>query len=334
MAFVIDSSEWSFNACNRSRVISTIETFLDALDRITKRGEIFWVGKDFHTREMFMGHPLWSLFHADSGLDLPRELSQELAGYLNKAPYYEDEPDWPEEFTQGSDLDVDGSGPVQNYDVLWAHSLVKNKRACGCIGLFREGVYLATANDHEEHIHWINGERSQIKFWRDAIVIQGDSPAMLRDLAPHAYPNIFFPDSVWRGCARFNGGYYSQSKELRRYLEVFDDYGYWVFTAPPPAELLSDPVNEASLDAPSRQLIERRFLLLNLVVAPENADVFEDADCREARMLELEGSKFYCEWHGKLQLWQNRVHIHPPVSQSKDKLIVGFMADHLPLPND
>lgn len=334
MAFVIDSSEWDFNACNRDSVIGVVENFLDALDRMTKRGETFWLGRDFHTREMFMGHPLWSLFHRDSGLDLPRELSQELAGYLNKAPYYEDEPDWPDEFALGSDVDIDSLGLVQNYDVLWAHSLVKNNRACGCVGLFREGEYITTANGHAESIHWVISERNQVEFWRAAIIVQGDSPATLRSLAPHAYPNTFFPDSIWRGCTRFNGGYHSQSRELRRYLEVFDDHGHWVFTASPPAELLSDPVDEINQDAPSRQLIERRFLLFNLVVAPENPDVYADFDCREARMLDLDGARLYCEWHGKLQTWQNRVHIHPPVSQSENKIIVAFMADHLPLPND
>ena len=67
-------------------------------------------------------------------------------------------------------------------------------------------------------------------------------------------------------------------------------------------------------------------------MAPENPDVYLDRRCREARQITIAGRTLFCEWHGKLEPHRNRVHVHPPVRESKDKLIIGIFDEHLPLP--
>lgn len=67
-------------------------------------------------------------------------------------------------------------------------------------------------------------------------------------------------------------------------------------------------------------------------MAPENPDVYLDNRCRRAREIAIGERTLYCEWHGKLELHQNRVHIHPPVIESNGKVIIAFFHEHLPLP--
>ncbi len=83
----------------------------------------------------------------------------------------------------------------------------------------------------------------------------------------------------------------------------------------------------------TNQLVERRFRGWGLEIAPENPDVWEDGRCRRARERVLEGRTLYCEWHYKFG-HRNRAHIHPPVPESQDKLVVAIFRDHLPLPGD
>lgn len=184
-------------------------------------------------------------------------------------------------------------------------------------------------------VHFVVDEPTHRGFFREAVAAQKLDLHAVEALAPHAFPEIHFVDGVWRDARRFDGGYARAREALLGFLAVLDDHGAWVFTDSTGRLSPGEPVSEASkLVAVTRALIERRFHGWGLVVAPENPDVFRDAECRRARTLTLGSQQLYCEWHYKLERNTNRVHIHEPTPASGGKVIVAVYADHLPLPGD
>lgn len=330
MAFVIDGNEWAFDDWDPEDIEQALEDFLEQLERATSRGETLWFGDDFQSRLMREGRSLWQLFEGGLPDALPWELAQELTSYFGRMSCYEDE-EWPESFEDCCRVAIANGDAEDNLDVLWVHLHLLAGKPLACLGLRREGLHRTCSDRGVVDMYWVRSNKTQVAFWREAIVKEGDSPGALQQIAPHAFPNLYFPISVWRGCHNFEGGYTSQAQELRRYLAALDDYGARIFTAPPPSEH-PDQLQKPNGTAPSNQLIIRRFTQLNLDIAPENPNVKANRECRMARELEIGGKIFYCQWHAKLQAWQNRVHIHPPEPESDGKLIIAIMTHHLPLP--
>jgi hypothetical protein len=329
MSFVIDGSEWCFDGLSGAELEAAVQTLIERIVRVTTRGETLWFGHDFQIRPMLADRSLWQ---------------HELAAQLNHLSCYEDQPEdqWPPHFEDLSLISVGGAHPSQNLDVLWAHLSVLDGQATGCLGHVRAGRINTQSEYGENTLHWLGDEMCHTQFWRDAIELEGDGAQTLRRLSAHAYPNLYFPDAVWKGCGDFSGGYYSQSSELRRYLAALNDFGSWIFTAPPNAQLTTDrpaalahaAVNGPKHASPSDQVITRRFAELKLDVVPEKPNVRKDKTSREAREIEIGEKVLYCEWHGKLQAYQNRVHIHPPVPETGNKLVIAIFTSHLPLPGD
>lgn len=344
MSFVVDGSEWRFDGLSGAELEATVQAMIERMERVTARGETLWLGHDFHFRPMLAGRSLWQLFDEDEKLCLSRDTQHELAAQLNHLNCYEDqsEDQWPSHFVDFSSVSVGGDEPSENLDVLWAHLSVLAGRAVGCLGNARSGRIDTQSLHGVTALHWLGDATCQVQFWRDAIELEGDSSQTLRRLAPHAYPNLYFPEAVWRGCNDFTGGYHSQSSELRRYLAALDDFGSWIFSASPddgltadgPSAQASAAVGSAVRASPSDQLVIRRFAQLNLDVVPEKPNVRKDKTSREAREIVIGERVLYCEWHGKLQAYQNRVHIHAAVPESGNKLVVAIFTSHLPLPGD
>lgn len=333
MAFVIDGSEWHFDGLNAENIESAIEKMLECIDRVVKREEKLWLGEDFHTRAMLGNLCLWELFDPTQPIHLKKELEQELAAKINRLDCYIDDANlaWPEHFEKLPDISINGAPPENNQDVLWAHLNALQKKAVGCIGWSRKGKLQTVSDYGTANIHWLDDPSSHTTFWREAIILEGDGPKTLKKFASHAYPDLYFVSSALRDCNSFTGGYYAHSEAIRTYLSVLNDHGKWVFTTPPPAEQRTDkPGNDE--ESPSDQLIERRFELLHLVMAPEKPNVYRDKTCKEAREVTIGSRTLYCEWHAKLEKHQNRIHIHAPVKESGDKVVIAIMAPHLPLP--
>lgn len=332
MSYVLDMQEWQLDAWNAQEITDALEGLLDFLDLAKKRGETVWFGRHINNTKVYGERSFWELF--DGELGLSSDLIQEFSGHFNNALYYDDaEEAWPPKFSDMAAVAVNDEVATDNLDLLWAFCLTNSRRACACVGLGREGRAQVCSDDTQTTLHWVWQEESRASFWRDALLVNGDSVDELRNLAPHAFPKLYFNERVWRGCERLRGGYHTHSAELRRYLAVINDFGYWVFQgAPPDINYPQRVVYGEGL--PSAQLIERRFANLNLDIAPENPDVEAHENCRLARTFDLDGRSLYCHWHGKLQPWINRIHIHSPVAESENMVVIGFVADHLPLPRD
>lgn len=332
MSYVLDMQEWQLDTWNAQEITDALEGLLDFLDIAKQRGETVWIGRHFNDTKIYGDRSFWELFDRGLGLGLSNDLIQEFSGHFNSAIYYDDDEDsWPAKFSDMASVAVNGGTPIDNLDILWAFSLTSIRQACACVGLGREGRAQVSSDGVQITLHWVWLEESRAFFWRDALLVRGDSVDELRKIAPSAYPNLYFNDRVWRGCETLSGGYRTHSTELRRYLAILNDFGYWVFKGEPP--YIDYPQRAVyGRELPSAQLIERRFSHLKLNMAPEKPNVEKNEKCRQARTFDLDGRSLYCHWHGKLQAWINRIHIHGPVAESDNKVVIGFVADHLPLP--
>lgn len=331
MSFVVNGAEWTFNGWSAKEVVDAIDSLLGRIDKTRRRGETVWIGDDLQIKHMFGEFDLWSLCSPSSPIKFPPEMVQELAGWLGTAPRYLDEQDWP----NGMDdilVQIDNESPEVNADLAWAHHCVRGGKAVACLSLKEATIRKTTTTHGTATIHFVNDEYSHRFFWRDAFNVEGDTESTLRRLAAHAFPDLYLVNRVWDGLGDLGGGYLAARSEIRKYLIALDDYGAWVYTCPPPALAPRDVVIAEVGTKPSNQIIERRFIGLNLDMAPEKPNVYGDEKCRTARQVTVKDRTLYCEWHGKLEPHRNRLHIHPPVPQSDNKLVIAIFHEHLPLP--
>jgi hypothetical protein len=331
MAFVVDGAEWCFDGWPAGEIAEAIDQLLERVSTARDRNEIVWIGDDLQTRPVLDALDLWSLFSPTAPIHLQVEIQQELAAWLGIGSCYLDEEKWPDGMSD-SLIQIDSGLPKENADVAWAHHNVRAGIAVACRGLKRSGPHTTLSSQGSATVHWIQNEVTHRAFWRAAIDVEGGSEATLERLAPHAFPDLHFHDGVWRGLNRFAGGYTAMRFQVQRYLAVLDEHGKWAFTYPPPALRRGEATGPRSEGQPPNQVVERRFHGLALTMAPENPDVYANGNCRRAREVTIGKRALYCEWHGKLEPHQNRVHIHPPVPESEGKVVIAIFHEHLPLP--
>lgn len=333
MAFVVDGSDWKLGGKSPAQVQAAIERFLGALGDAKDAGVPVWFGENFQADPVLGDQIIWDLMSHDSPLPLPTEIWQELTAYLSQPRHYVDDGRQPQGFPTHVDIAIDDGPTVPNRDVAWAHHATRNRRAVACIGLWRTGVFDTSSAVATERLHWVGDPRSVAEFWREGIDIEGNTLVAFERLATRAYPELHFLDNVLHHADNFVGGYHANASNLKRHLAVLNDYGHWAFTAAPPAQDPTDPPGTAG-NHPPDHLVQTRFARKHVNIAPEHANVKSNRTCREAREVTLDGRLLYCEWHCKLQGHQNRIHVHRPVTESKDKLVVAIFAQHLPLPGD
>lgn len=331
MSFVVNGAEWAFHGMPSEQAEALIERALEFIATSAERGEEVAVGDDFQTRPMHGTSSLWDLFSPTSLLRLRRELSEELAAWLGKAPRYADADEWPQGFGDTA-VSIAGGAPAANADVEWVHFAVLSGKAMACLTLDDAQVVETTTAAGSAAIHFVADEPSRKAFWRDAIVLAGDDLDALRRYASRAYPDLHFVDGVLDHAASLAGGYLASRHRVRTALASLDDWGSWVFTCPPPAITPHEGPPPDPDARPTNQLIEHRLAGLQLEAAPEKPNVRLDRVSREARETVLGGEILYCEWHIKLEPHRNRIHFHAPASVSADKVVIGMIDEHLPLP--
>lgn len=331
MAFVVDGSDWKLDGKSREQIEAAIERFLEALGDAKKAEVPVWFGENFQADPIFGDQIIWDLMSPGSPLQLPREVWQEVTAYLSQSRHYIEDENQPQGFPSHIDIAIEDGPAVPNRDVAWAHHSVRNGRAVACIGLWRTGFFSTSSVVATQGLHWVGDSRSVADFWRHGIDVEGNTPAAFERLAKRAYPELYFVGNVLHHADAFVGGYHANASNLKRHLAVLNDYGHWAFTAAPPAQDPTEPPGAAG-NRPPDQLVQIRFARLQIDIAPEHANVKADNKCRKAREVSLGGKVLYCEWHCKLQGHQNRIHVHPSVTESDNKLVIAIFAQHLPLP--
>lgn len=332
MAFIIDTLGWDFNNLELSNISLRLETILDRLEIATQRNEKFYFSNELQSRPVYRDMDLWSFLYSDATQDLDNSIITELASYLNGGMYYEDQENiWPEGFPDNNVQDVNGEFVSLDYAFVHFKNLSGSPFAC-ITPVANAPKELISENEHTT-LTFISNDQEHKDFWRkNALFTMRDTQINLKFLSPHAYPNLYFHENVWNGVDDFLGGYAAVYGKLQKYLATLDDYAYWIFTTPPPALHMEDNIVYQANQTPSNDLIQRRFQAVGLIFSPEKPDVKNNAKCRKAREIKIDKSTFYCEWHGKLELYKNRIHIYPPVAESNQKVIIAIFHEHLPLP--
>jgi len=331
MAFIINGADWNFNGLTPEQAEVLIDRALEFIEVSEARGQGVAIGDDFQTRPMYEMLTLWEMFSQASPFQVRRELSQELAAWLNKAPRYVDAYEWPDGFDDAA-ISIDGAPPSCNDDVAWVHHSVRAGIPAASLAIGATGIFTTETSTGSADLHFVSNDTERKHFWRDMILLEGDNLNSLLKYSSRAYPDLYFIHGVLEDAARLSGGYASSRHRVRNALEILDDWGSWAFTYPPPAIAPNEgPPSEFAAN-PTNQLIEHRFAGFGIDAAPEKPNVRNDSVCRTARETALATRTLYCEWHVKLEPHQNRIHFHPPVPESRDKVVIGIIHEHLPLP--
>ncbi len=332
MTYVVNGADWDFSGKTKEYIEQSVGAFLDFIDLLDVREELVKIGDDFQSRMMLGESSLWEMFSAESEPELSGELKQELAAWLGPIQYYADDPDWPVGIEETS-ISIGAAAPVHNPDVAWVHHCLRGGIAAACINLGPPSIRNTQTALGTAQVHFVLGEESRRLFWRDVILIEGDSAESLARNAPRAYPDLYFVNGVLAHLDRLSGGYLASRTRVQAAFAILNDWGGWIFTCPPPVLTpFESTLGVATGTDPSNSVIETRFLGFGLTVAPEKPNVWEHRRSREARETVIENRRFYCHWHVKLQLHRNRIHIHPPAQESGWKVVVGMIDEHLPLP--
>ena len=330
MAFVVNGAEWDFNGLTPGQARTRIDRALEFIETSWERGEEVAVGDDFQTRPMHGEANLWALFTKGAEFSLPGELVRELAAWLSHAPRYANAEVWPDGFGDG-EIAIGDACPVDNPDIAWAHCATHAGNPTACLTLGEARIVATTTATSATDVHFVIDEPSRTAFWRDVIILTGDTLATLIRYAPHAYPALHFVDGVLHDAGRLAGGYPASRQRMRATLATLNDWGRWTFTWPPPA-LAPCEAAPADMEArPTTQIIEHRFAGFHLDAAPENPDVHKRPGPRKARETTRGGRTLYCEWHIKLEGHRNRIHFHAPVAESGGRVVIGMIHEHLPL---
>lgn len=331
MSFVVNGADWDFNGLNVPEAEELIDRALAFIETSRERGEEISVGDDFQTRPMHGAVTLWDLFSAASPLPLPRELSQELSAWLMRAPRYADSDLWPEGF-EDAVISIGGGPAIVNEDVAWVHYSIRSGVPAASLALRASGVIVTSTASGNVDMHFVSDEVGRTRFWRDMIILDGDRLDSILEFASRAYPDLHFVDGVLAGAEHLSGGYLASRQRVRHALEVLNDWGVWTFTCAPPALAPGEAPPPDPSVRPTNHVIELRFAGFGVTAAPENPNVRAHRASREARETLVSGRTLYCEWHIKLQPHQNRIHFHGPIPESGNKVVIGMIHEHLPLP--
>ncbi|WP_341365434.1 hypothetical protein [Yoonia sp. BS5-3] len=331
MSFVVNGAEWCFDGMDPADVGRAFEKVLQFVGTSVERSEAVQIGDDFQSRHMLGTLSLWELCSAETGLGLSGDLQQELAAWLGRAEYYADSDEWPEG-AEDSQISIGTDAPFENADVAWVHHSIRAGIPAACLTLGEAFIGNVSSSEGTLDVHFVCDDSSRKNFWRDAIVLKGDSHLSLTEFAARAYPNLYFAGGTLQDVTNLSGGYNAARERVQNTFQILDDFGHWIFTFPPPAVTPDESGTVSVGENPTNQLIESRFGGFGLSAAPEKPNVYAVRACREARETILNGRRIYCEWHIKLEAHRNRIHLHPPIHESGDKVVVGMIHEHLPLP--
>lgn len=329
MRFLLEEASWAWDGTRRDEYIERIEQLLDRLDVAFERREPFVASDELLRQTIWNGNSLADLlWNADSPLRLPYETRERLAPHLSRMTT------WDAMTVTSFEVSIEGEEVISPSAAL-ALDRVQIGAATACFPLPGKWKGLATVRvgDRSAHVHFVVDESTHRAFFRDALDVERVDEKSLPDLAPHAFPDLYFIESLWRGLGDFEGGYRRVRADLHRVLAILDDHGAWVFTDETGRLSPAEPLSSDDRRVPvANQLIERRFVGWGIEVAPERPNVRSDEACRQARERSVRGQIVYCEWHYKFEPHINRIHLHAPIPASDDRLIVAIFASHLPLP--
>ena len=228
MSYIVNGADWDFNGLTSAQASAKIDVALAFIEATHDRGLAVAVGDDFQERPMHGSDALWDLFVPGSELNLNRDLANELAAWLNRAPRYSEAPNWPIGFGGGA-VSIDGAPAGSNDDIEGAHCSVLAGEPVACLTINEPAVKATMTPMGTVDVHFVSDEVSRRRFWRAAVDVAGDTLDSLIRFAPEAFPNLYFLDGALDGASALSGGYLAHRNTVRKALAALDDWGYWTF---------------------------------------------------------------------------------------------------------
>lgn len=331
MDFVIEESSWAWDGSEPAAYLERVESLLDRLDVARERGEVFMASGELLAQRLVGERSLADLLWGeDEAIGLSHDLRERLTVLLGPLLFWDEDGVYP-----GLDVEIEGV-EVFSPSAAYAHARVGAGDATACLplpGIWR-GPQAVFVDGRGESVHFVTDEATHRGFFRGQIAARKVEGAV-EPLAPHAFPDTYFVDGVWRGLRDFEGGYTRVRDDLLSFLECFDDNAGWIYsdiTGRLTRDEMAPP--QGAPQAISNKILEDRFAALGLLVSPEAGDVHKNERSRMARERTIGGRVLYCEWHLKIERHINRVHFHAPVAESDWRPIVAIFHRHLYLPGD
>jgi len=332
MYFVVEESSWEWDGLDPEAYIERIELFLDRLDAARERDEVFSASTELLRQHVVGDHVLADiLWKGCAGVQFSHDISERINTHFGIMTFWDEEQGFVE-FEAAVDDEA-----IISPSAVYVHSLATSGRAIACIPLPGKwkGVHTLNVGNESRPIYFVVDEVTHREFFRTTIASKA-TDELLEPLAPHAFPDTYFVEDLWRGVRDFRGGYAHVRKDLLTFLARFDDHARWIWTDQS-GRISRDEMLEADSSSPqpvTEALVTRRFRALGVEVSTETREVASTARLRRQREREVGGRLVYCEWHYKIERHQNRVHVHEPVIESGGRAVIAIFHEHLDLPGD
>lgn len=315
MRFAVDDAPWAPDEVVPEALEAGLDTLADRLLEARERGEDVGLYDGFWGLHLVGAHqPEHLLFDAANPRALGRDVRLRVARLLDQLAA--------NAFDEGSlpdvEADVAGARLLTPAAILaWAEA--GGRRAVGCITppcSGRAGATAVAVGGELRTVHYVIDEATHVAFFRAAIELENADEDGFAALAPSAFPRLGFAENVWRGLRDLSRPYRDRRDDLVLHLGVLNDRGAEIFGLREHLE------------------IERAFAGHGITISPESTETMADGKCRAAREATFDGSRLVFEWHTKIEPHQDRIHVRFVPAPPTNRVVVGIIHRHLPLPGD
>ncbi len=309
---ILDDLEWHSEPLKTERLVEGLEELIERFYEARDHDLPIFCYDGLYETERINTKNLASLLHEDTD-DLPVSLRRRLALAFDKLRTI---PDEEIECLEVSLADKKFLAPGAAWGC--AVSLKKGEAPCCLTPSFSERGGLLLCHAHEQlnadSEVFFAGHHSELsEFFRHAIRFEKVPGTDFEKWAQLAFPKLCFVDGVFGGIRDLSRNFESIRDDLMQHLAVLNDYGM---------EIFSRKLNMS---------IENGFAERGIVISLENSQTRRDSVCRAAREKVFGGETLFFEWHTKIELHRDRIHVHPGTAASEGRVIVGIIHNHLPI---
>jgi hypothetical protein len=313
MRFVLDDLPWSATASGGPSWVDAFEALAERLRTATQRCEGVTAYDAVYEASRLGVLTLSDILFVPEHAFLPADLARELRILVDRIPTFGDEA------VEATDVSIGAQGPHFSPSVAWAHRQAAGGRVVACItpsASGRRGPIDVAESTESRPLHFVCDESSHVEFFRAVVVEENADRQAFEALVGSAYPGIDFADGALGGLNDLSVSFRARRDDIMRHFAVLSDHGREIF------------------ELSRNQAIENGFAKRGITISLENTETRNDTACRNARTKSYRGASLFFEWHAKIELHIDRIHVHPGVPASDGRVIVGVLHKHLPLPGD
>lgn len=315
MRFAVDDASWAPDEVVPEALEAGLDALADRLIEARERGEDVGLYDGFWGIHLVGAHrPEHLLFDAANPRGLGRDVRLRVARLLDQIAA--------NGFDEGAlpDVEADVAGArLLTPAAILAWAAVGARRAVGCITppcSGRSGATAVAVAGEVRTVHYVADEATHVAFFRAAIELENADEDAFAALAPSAFPMLGFADDLWRGLRDLSRPYRDRRNDLVRHLSVLNDRGAELFA-------LREHLK-----------IETGFAAHGITISPETTETMADGRCRGAREATFDGRRLVFEWHTKIEPHVDRIHVRYVPAPPTNRVVVGILHRHLPLPGD